>query len=123
MSYRTNPAENRPDRVRQNNAELADFNQRVGQFIDELTFYWAQSDEQEAREIGPEQRRAIEYSALTDLIYGSSTGDANETEAAVPSERDITISDDAVRSLRLRQLLSRARQSLAEDEVGSDHEG
>lgn len=104
------------DRTQRLNQEVARMNERVGQFIDGLTLFWAQQDQDTKQPIGPEQRRAIEYTTMSDMIFGV-TG---HEEIPAEETNEVSISDDAVRKLRLRQLLTRARGAAREEELADE---
>ncbi|MCA9104937.1 MAG: hypothetical protein R3B96_23685 [Pirellulaceae bacterium] len=106
------------DRTRKLNADLSRMNEQVSQFVDGLTFYWAFQDEELAMPIGPEQRRAIEYASTSDLIFGVIENEAEDEMEIAPEP----ISDEATRTLRLRQLVNRARKATHDDGVGQEAE-
>ena len=106
------------DRTQRLNDEVAHLNHRVGQFIDGMTLFWAQQDETNCQPIGPQQQRAIEFTTLGDLLFGTTD---QEQEASEPEAMDaINISDDTVRHLRLRQLMNRARGAAREQELADE---
>lgn len=106
------------DRTQRLNDEVAQMNQRVGQFIDGMTLFWAQQDEANRQPIGPQQQRAIEFTTLGDLLFGTTTEEQEDIETE--TAESINISEDSVRHLRLRQLMNRARGAAREQELADE---